>query len=69
MKICHLYYQSFVRGVGGQDQTRKNPFFVNSEFLEYRFGGKKTQITTNFKLRQNSVNEIFNPCAYAFSSF
>ena len=38
----------------------KNSFLWTLKIWEYRFGGKIAKITTNLKLRQNSVNQIFN---------
>ena len=40
---------------------------MNSEILGIQFGGKIAWITTNLKLRHNSVNQEFNQCAFIFS--
>ena len=65
--ICYLYCPSMCRSLAlGPRQTWKKIFFVNSEILKYRFGGKNLEITTNLKLQQNSVNQIFNLNAFFF---
>ena len=48
-------------------QTWKKHFFVNSETWGVQTWRIKTQIKTNLKLRQNSLNQIFNPNALFFS--
>ena len=47
-------------------QTWKKHFFVNSEILGFRFGGKNMWITRNLNLRHNSINQIFNLDAFFF---
>ena len=39
---------------------------MNSEFWEYRFGGKKAYMMTNLRSQQNSVNHIFNQNEFFF---
>ena len=44
------------------DLEEKKLFFVNSEILRIQiWQKKKVLLTTNWKLQQNSINQIFNP--------
>ena len=43
----------------------KKHFLGNSEFWEYRFGGKSIN-DDNLKVQHNSLNQIFNPNAFFF---
>ena len=55
-----------VAGHTFKSDLEKNIFLWTLKFWEYRFGGKNMYITTNSKLRQNSVNQIFYPNAFFF---
>ena len=46
-----------------QSRLGKKHFLWTLKFWEYWFGRKSAKITINFKLRQDSVNQLFNPNA------